>query len=343
MSIGIVGTRHVHAAGLARLARDMCFELTGVAERDAVARAAWKAEHGDRLGRVVPLKRVLNNSTAVIVAGTNAERVDDCLAALREGCTVLSEKPVAVDEQSLERLVAEADPERYTVALPLRFSGAIARAKRLIKDGAIGTPLAGRGTNHGQYPGGWFGVRADAGGGAIMDHTVHVSDALCWILGERVMEVYAESARRMHDDIDVEDCAVLTMTFESGFFASLDASWSRPHSFHTWGDVWIEVVGTEGRLVVDPMAQHLHHYDDAAGKLHTRQYASADMNRHMLSSFTRLDHDGGPPAVTLDAGVHASDIVFAAYRSAASHRPEPVRERLLNLRRAKAAWVAGTA
>ena len=329
LKVAVLGTRHVHAEGLVRIARSAGVQLVGAHERDAMARSAWSTLG---LGDIGDRDAVLADADAVIVAGTNAERVDDTLAALDAGCAVLSEKPVAMNDADLDRLVAHAgDGARLTVALPVRFGASLVRARDAIRAGAIGKPIAGRGTNHGQFPGGWFGTFADAGGGAIMDHTVHVSDALCWLLDDRIESVYAESTRKMHPQLEVESGGVLTLNFASGFFASLDASWSRPDSFHTWGDVWIEIVGTEGRLVVDPMARHMRHFSERAGKLVTVGYDEGDMTADMVGAFLHqaagLELPGVAPA-SLAEGVHASETVLAAYRSCASGAVERVHDRL---------------
>lgn len=323
LRIAVLGTRHVHAEGLVRLARAAGAQITGVHERDPQARSHWMTLG---LGDIGDLDSVLASADAVIVAGTNAERVDDTLAALDAGLPVLSEKPVAMNADDLARLVAHPRAaELVNVALPVRYAKALVRARHAVRSGSIGTPIAGRGTNHGQFPGGWFGSMADAGGGAIMDHTVHVSDALCWLLDDRITSVYAEGSHAMYPELDVDSCGVLTMNFESGFFASLDASWSRPASFHTWGDVWIELVGTEGRLVIDPMARHLRHFSDAAGKLVTVGYDEGDMTADMVHAFLDRARGGATPTVTLAEGVHASEVVLAAYRSVSSGTVADVR------------------
>lgn len=328
LRVGVLGTRHVHAAGLARIVAALGHDIVGATERDPLAAREW-VEVG--LAPIVDdPHRLVESCDAVIVAGTNRERVDDAIVAIEAGIPVLCEKPVAIDGSDLERLVAAIAPfpeERFMVALPVRFSGAMQRARDLIQGGHVGDVLAARGTNHGQFPGGWFGDAHEAGGGAIMDHTVHVSDGLCWLLGDRIRDVYAEAATRMHGSLAVDDCGVLTFSFAGGAFASLDASWSRPTSFATWGDVWIEVVGTRGRLVIDPMARHLDLFDDRVGRMRTVGYGSDDMTRAMVQAFLTFAVEGGPSPVPLADGVHASDVVLAAYRSAASHRVELVTER----------------
>ncbi len=322
--IGILGTRHVHAEGLARIATQLGAEIVGAAERDATAHQAWQS-----LGicPVMDTQEMLDRVDAVIVAGTNAERVIDTLQVVEAGLPVLTEKPVAMTRESSDRLEAAARDAMLMTALPVRFAAAMQRARSAIRSGAIGTPLAGRGTNHGQFPGGWFGSAEEAGGGALADHTVHISDALCWLLDTRITRVYAATNRRMHPELAVDSVGVLTMDFASDFFASLDASWSRPESFHVWGDVWLEIVGTEGRLIIDPMVRHLEIYDDAMGKLRTQGYDSWGMTHGMVEAFISYAREGGPSPVSLDEGLHATDVVLAAYDSASSGTTEQVRQR----------------
>jgi len=322
MKVGILGTRHVHADGLAACVEACGHTVVAATERDPDARSAWTRTP------LVDRDELLTSCDAVIVAGTNRERVDDTLAATAAGLPVLTEKPVAADADELARLVEHVDPTLVMVALPIRFGASLKRARDAIRAGAIGTPLAARGTNHGQFPGGWFGSRADAGGGALQDHVVHLSDVLCWLLDDRVARAYARASQVLHPANDVEDCGVVTLDFDSGFFASIDSSWSRPESFPTWGDVWLELVGTTGRLRIDPMATRLDLYDDAAGKLRHVGYSDDDMTREMVQAFldfARTRPDRAP--VSMDEGIHASDVVLAAYASVDSGRPEPVTTR----------------
>lgn len=324
MKVGILGTRHVHADGLAACVERCGGTLVGASERDAEARAAWtRTQLFDR-------DELLARCDAVIVAGTNRERVDDVIAATRAGLPTLSEKPVAADADELVRLTGTggADPALVMVALPVRFGASLRRARAAIDAGVIGTPLAARGTNHGQFPGGWFGRRADAGGGALQDHVVHLSDALCWLLDDRITRAYARASQVMHPDNDVEDCGVVTLDFESGFFASIDSSWSRPQSFPTWGDVWLELVGTGGRIRIDPMATHFDLFSDSAAKLQHVGYSDDDMTLEMVRAFLGFARDRPASSpVSFAEGVHASDVVLAAYASVDSGRPEPVTTR----------------
>ena len=111
--------------------------------------------------------------------------------------------------------------------------------------------LAVKSTNHGMCPGDWFVQKELSGGGAVMDHTVHVADLLRDLLKAEAATVYAEISNQIRRS-DTDDIGIMTIEFSNGVFATLDGSWSRPpKSYPTWGDVTMEVVGTTGTATMD--------------------------------------------------------------------------------------------
>jgi predicted dehydrogenase len=215
--------------------------------------------------------------------------------------------------------VCELHGAKLQIAFPCRFVTAVEQAKRMIDDGRIGQVLAIKGTNRGTMPGGWFTDKTLAGGGAVMDHTVHVVDLMRWFMGAEVTEVYAEIGNMIYDD-DFDDCATLTMTFDNGVFASLDPSWSRNKAYPTWGDVTLTITGTEGVLCVDAFDQKLMLYanDGPVGQ----QLCIADnMDLHMIKDFVECVAQDREPSITGRDGLEAMRVALAAYESGDSHRP----------------------
>ena len=148
--------------------------------------------------------------------------------------------------------------------------------------------LALNGTNHGQIPGGWFLEPELAGGGAVMDHTVHLADLLRWMLDVEVKSVYAE-VDSFFGAGGADDAAILTLeleggSFADGAFATIDPSWSRGDGYPTWGDVTLRISGTSGVLDVDPFAQPLRTFDHETGAP-SWSYMGEDMNALMLAGF----------------------------------------------------------
>ena len=55
--------------------------------------------------------------------------------------------------------------------------------KQQLDTGVLGDIYSVKSTNHGSMPGRWFADPKLAGGGAVLDHTVHVIDLLRWFWG----------------------------------------------------------------------------------------------------------------------------------------------------------------
>ncbi len=193
------------------------------------------------------------------------------------------------------------------------------RMKSVLDSGDCGKILAIRGTNRGRNPGGWFIDKALSGGGATMDHTVHVTDLTRWMLNDEVKEVYAEISNGInHREFD--DVGFLSLTFQNGAFGTLDASWSRPKTFPTWGDVTLEVVAERGTLSMDMFAQNLVLYSDKTNSVSWQNWGG-NMDNGLVGAFAKAVAEGSPVPITGEDGLRAAEVALAAYRSAALHEP----------------------
>jgi predicted dehydrogenase len=204
-------------------------------------------------------------------------------------------------------------------AFPVRSSTAVLALKEAIESGTLGRVRAVRATNPGQYPGLWFGDKKRAGGGAVMDHTVHAADAIRWLMGDEFTRVYAELGSFIYG-LEVEDCGVLTCDLASGAFASIDCSWSRPQTFPTWGGVTLHVIGEKATVDVDVFRQALTHYDDTAGRTRLVGWGD-DLTARMLAAFVDAILGGRPVPIDGEDGLRALEVAIAAYRSAENKQP----------------------
>lgn len=93
--------------------------------------------------------------------------------------------------------VCAAHSTRLQIAFPVRFSPPVQQLKAILDKDTLGRIYSVKTTNHGSMPGGWFVDKGLAGGGAVMDHTVHVIDLLRWFWNTKVTEVYAEEELHM--------------------------------------------------------------------------------------------------------------------------------------------------
>ena len=333
--VGILSFAHVHAPQYAEVLSSLsAAEFVGLADDDASRGREWAQRLGVRFFE--DARELLGAVDAVVVCSENRNHARDAILALQSGVHVLCEKPISTTvEDALSMIRASEEAERQLrIAFPVRYLPAVGRAREILLSGGVGRVLAVAGTNHGQAPEGWFLDPDLSGGGAVMDHTVHVADALRWMLGVEAKSVYAEVGSFFGSE-GIDDGAILTLELEGGpvgdgAFATIDPSWSRGDGYPTWGDVTFRVTGTSGVLDVDAFAQRLTSFEHTSGGvswIHTGE----DMNASMLGDFLRGVADGRPAGASGLDGLRALEIVLAAYRSGADHEPRPLeRIRLLS-------------
>jgi predicted dehydrogenase len=279
------------------------------------------APHSELIGKI-PIKSTYQEflrsdlMDAAIICSANNKHRQMVIDIARAGIPILCEKPLASRTQDAREMLAicEAHDTTLGICFPCRFSELLRQAKHMIKQGALGEIVAVKALNRGTMPGGWFVDPALSGGGAIVDHTVHVVDALRWLFDCEFVRVHAFASTRLHD-IPVEDTAVLSLEMNNGVFVSLDASWSRPdHSFPIWGDVQMDIIGTNGILNLDLFPWTLNFFSEASGK-HVAVSQDGDLNRRMLENFIQSIHDEKPFVPDGLDGLRALEVVEAAYRS----------------------------
>jgi predicted dehydrogenase len=323
LDVGILSAAHVHTGAYAAELSDRAdLSFVGVADEDERRGTACAARYETEY--VADPNELLDRIDAGVICAPNASHRMWIDRAAAEGVHVLCEKPLA---PTLEEASAIVDVWRESgvnvgVAMPLRFNEAAKRAKRALEDGEIGPIGAISGTNRGKMPGGWFVDPEQAGGGAVMDHTVHIVDLVEHLTGRSVAEVYAEIDTRFHE-IPVEDVNVLSMSLSDGTPLLLDGSWSKPESWHTWGDATVEFVGSEGALAVDTTDQAVVHTVASGSQagVHTVSHAT-DTSAALIADFVASVREDRDPMTTPEEGLRAVAVVEAAYESA--ERGEPV-------------------
>lgn len=254
----------------------------------------------------------------VIICSENANHRPMVELAAGKVAHILCEKPIAStteDGQAIIDLCA-ATGTKLQIAFPVRFAPTIQWLKSRLESGELGKVYGLQTTNHGSMPGRWFVDKTLAGGGAIIDHTVHVIDLLRWFWDTEVTEVYAEVGHALlHPDLGIDDVGMLSFTLANGIYGTLDTSWSRPPSYTTWGDVKIEVTAEQGVVFVDAFRQHLSVSSNTAGKTQWAGWGS-NMDAGLIRDFIDMIRNGTEPSISGTDGLQALEVALAAYRSA---------------------------
>jgi len=323
VDLGILSTAHSHSDAYAEA-------LTEIENADLVAVADEDEERGRSFAERHEIEyderdAVLDRIDAAVVTATNAGHAEWTATAAGAGVDVLCEKPLATTADDARGMVRECRDSSVElgVAMPVRFSEPARRTKAAVDRGEIGELQAIVGTNIlvKNTGGDWMTDPEQSGGGAVMDHTVHVVDLARWITGQEVTEVYAESGTRFAD-IPVEDVVVLSMAMEDGTPLTHDGSWRQPESWDFWGDVTMRLIGTEGVLEVDCFDQTLTQTTDGGDDPGIDSvFWGTDMNEELLREFVASVESGEQPAISGAEGVREVQVVEAAYESAESGDP----------------------
>jgi len=315
VKIGIMSFAHIHAASYASCVNENPDAiLVGVADDDP-KRGKEMAERFET--RFFPSYQALleQEIDAVIITPENIKHRKLTLMAAEAGKHVLCEKPIATSTADARAMIDACREHnvKLMTAFPCRFSPPMVRVKEAVDGGAIGDILAMKGTNRGWMPGLWFIELEKSGGGAVIDHTVHVADLMRWVTRREPVEVYAEISNLMYHK-DYDDCGMLTITFDNGIFSTLDTSWSRPRTYPTWGDVTLEITGTNGVILMDMFAQNIIHYADEKKRVDWVHWGD-NIDYGLVNDFVTSVANDLPVSITGEDGMKALEVALAAYRS----------------------------
>jgi len=257
---------------------------------------------------------------AIVVTSANAHHKELVLEAARRGVHVLCEKPLATNVADAEAMVAacaEAGVVLMT-AFPVHFAPAVETLRAAVADGALGEVIGITGTNNGKLPDtrAWFTDVELAGGGSLVDHTVHIAEILDSMVGPPTT-VHATTNRILWADRageGAETGGLITLTYDSGLVATIDCSWSQPADAPTWGGLRIQAVGTGGQLQVDAFAEHV------GGPGQWLPYG-VDSDAALLEAFLGAVRAGTAVEPSGDVGLRTVRVVAAAQESVRTGQP----------------------
>jgi len=201
--------------------------VTAAHDRDR-ARAVQLAEgHGAAVH--ADLGALLDAVDVVWVCTWTANHLGAVRAAVERGRAVMCEKPLAPTLAECEEVAALLARVPHQVGLVLRHAPVFAAAAAAIASGTHGRPLAAilRDDQYfpiqGQYRSEWRADVARAGGGTLLEHSIHDVDVLRWILGDPVLVSARVASRFGYPGID--DVADVTFDFADGTLATLVSVW----------------------------------------------------------------------------------------------------------------------
>jgi predicted dehydrogenase len=186
---------------------------------------------------------------AVYIASPANLHCVQTLAAAKGGKHVLCEKPLGLTAGEAEIMMKACEKAGVTLgtAFMMRFQTQHQEALRLIRAGALGKPVYGRAQLSCWYPpmeGSWRQDPVLGGGGSLMDMGGHCIDLLEMFFGG-VKKVSCFINNGVHA-YRSEDSAVVTLFFENGAMATVDAFFCIPDNS---SKNVLELYGSKGSIL----------------------------------------------------------------------------------------------
>jgi len=316
--IGMISFEHMHALSYAKaLLQIPDIELVGIYDQDeyrgskmsSLLNTKYYQDHLELLDQ---------NLDGVIICTNNRDHEKMVIDASRYKVPSLVEKPFAISQEAAMKMIESARENGVFVmnALPMRFNPSIIKGKEIIESGEIGEIVSIVSINHGKIPDGWFLDVEKSGGGALIDHTVHLADIIRWYTNSEFKTVYCESGSLLHNK-HVEDTGIVFTELENGVIATIDFSWAHHDNYPIWPQVDLEVIGTKGVINVKGFAQ-VHHIVDPVNDMVTDQRFGASGDEGLVYAFVQACKDKRGISPNAIDGIRSTELAIAAYKSSAT-------------------------
>ncbi len=322
--VGIVGLGRLgmkHAENLAFRVPGARLEAACALEPDRVEHVqGWGVPRGYTRFEDLLADRDLD---AIFIASSSGEHCRQIGAALDAGRHVFCEKPLGISLEecrAAEEAVARNPSRVFMLGFMRRYDASYRRAKSLIDEGKIGTPILFRGYSVDPESAIQGAIRfAPTSGGQFMDMSVHDIDLARWMLGGEASTIFAAGGCYAHPEFaasgDGDNLAAFAR-FDTGAMAFFLAGRTAAHGYA----VETEIIGTRGTLRIASVPQKdLVEILDERGVV--RECSQSFLERFEAAylaesqEFVDCIRQGRRPQVTVQDGTRATEVAFAATRS----------------------------
>lgn len=352
--VGLIGCGHIgrfHSRNLRGSLRSELVpgEYVAVCDREHDRAASFAAITGSGTVTADPAEVFdLAGLNTVYICTETAEHPGLVLEAAERGLNVFCEKPLARTLPEVQRMVEAVERAGMVnqVGLVLRYSPVFTVMKDLMADPELGPFLTAHLRDdqffpiRGHYASSWRGSFERAGGGTLIEHSIHDVDLFRWLFGDITAVRCHMRITSGHDG--VEDVAIATFQHADGHQTSLSSVWhaldDRPSTRHL--EVFFEggyfatdhdfigpirYQGRSGLAQELPAEEVFERYVAIAG-LQGAEVDLARMGMYEDYAFLRCVHEGWPAFPDFQTALRAHEVVDACYRSAREGREMPVME-----------------
>ena len=267
---------------------------------------------------------------AVVIATSTPGHVPLLRLAASGGLPAFCEKPVALELAALDEIidVVAAAGILVQVGFQRRFDPGYRAARDAVVSGELGNLLLVRAATHDPAPPAEAYIATS--GGIFRDLSIHDFDAIRYVTGEEIVEVYADGAVREtdwfadHDDVDV---AAAVLRLSGGGLGIVSGARHDPLGY----DVRLELFGAGDSIVVGVDSRSLLRSVEpgvAQPGVGYRNFVERFERayREELAVFVETVRSGGESPCSLEDARAALSVALAADRSRKERRPVRVED-----------------
>lgn len=187
------------------------------------------------------------NVAVVTVAIPNQLHKPVCIQAMEAGKNVVCEKPVALNHEELEEMIAASKKNGvvFTVHQNRRWDDDYLTMKKIYQEHTLGRVFRIESRVHGSrgIPGDWRNQK-ECGGGMVFDWGVHLLDQILLMIDRKIVSIYSELSYVTNENCD--DGFTVTIKFENDVTAVIEVGTSNFISLPRW-----YMLGENGSAVIN--------------------------------------------------------------------------------------------
>jgi myo-inositol 2-dehydrogenase/D-chiro-inositol 1-dehydrogenase len=319
VGLGRIGTHHVQTL--------LGLDGVSVSVTDADLQRARRvaAELGVR-AVATPEELLEAGVDALVIATSTPSHAPLLQLAAASAVAAFCEKPVALDLATIDRVRETVDRAGIVVQVGFqrRFDAGYETARAAVATGAVGKILVMRAATHDPVPPPAEYIAAS--GGIFSDLHIHDFDAVRFVSGEEVTDVYADGVgldAPWVDELEDVDVAVAVLHLSGGGLVIVSGTRRNPLGY----DVRLEVFGTGESIAVGQDARTpLRSAEPGAISPSPAAYRDfwdrfEPAYRKELATFVENVRTGAPAPCSLEEARAALAVALAAERSRADRRP----------------------
>lgn len=300
MRVGVIGTGAMGQHHVRIYSEMGDVELVGISDVDE-KRASELASHYNTLPFTDYNELLAQDLDAVSIVVPTMLHKQVVLDAIAAGTNVLIEKPIADTVENAYAMISAAHDAVLTLMVGHieRFNPAVTKMKEIIDSGLLGKIVSISTRRVGPYNPRIRDV------GIILDLGVHDIDAISYLYGKKVSEVYAIAGQDIHSQ---EDHASIMLKFNGDKAGVVETNWLTPHKVRK-----MTVIGIDGVAYLDYNEQTVSIHDGEW--IREAKIETAEPLMRELEHFVNAVRRGDDPIVTGDDGKHALEVALAAIES----------------------------